>query len=135
LPLKWFLVATFFIVFCVFCVFTFWVLYCDALYDFRIQTMFGSSLPFLFFVIGIMAHAHSGVQLILCVVFVFLCLVYRILPVSLDCQFLIAPSVFSYVYLQPYQYKILLLNCLVTFVLNNVIVLFPFLMKIIMKVI
>jgi len=41
--------------------------------------------------------AHSGVQYILCVflfcfVFVF---VYRMLPVSLDCSFLIAPLVFS----------------------------------------
>jgi hypothetical protein len=32
--------------------------------------------------------------------FVFLCLVYLILPVSLDCSFLIVPSVFSNVYLQ-----------------------------------
>ena len=33
-------------------------------------------------------------------VFVFLRLVYPKLPVSLDCPFLIAPPVFSYVYLQ-----------------------------------
>ena len=46
--------------------------------------------------------AHSGVQYILCCVFVvFFCLrlLYTMLPVSLDCQFLIAPSVFSHVYL------------------------------------
>jgi hypothetical protein len=44
---------------------------------------------------------YSGVQHILCCVFVlfFLCLVYPMLPVSLDCHYLIAPSVFSNVYL------------------------------------
>jgi hypothetical protein len=31
--------------------------------------------------------------------FVFLCLVYPVLPVSLDCPFLIAISVFSIIYL------------------------------------
>jgi hypothetical protein len=43
--------------------------------------------------------AYSGVQHILCcafALFVFvLCLVYPMLPVSLDCPFWIAPSVFS----------------------------------------
>jgi hypothetical protein len=47
---------------------------------------------------------HSGSQHILCCVFVsfvfVLCLVYPMLPVSLDCLFLITPSVFSNVYLQ-----------------------------------
>jgi hypothetical protein len=47
--------------------------------------------------------AHSGVQYILCCVFVLfvivLSLVYPMLPVSLDCPFLIAPSFFSKVYL------------------------------------
>ena len=45
--------------------------------------------------------AHSGVQHILCCVFVlfFLCLVYPMLSVSLDCPVLIASSVFSNVYL------------------------------------
>ena len=42
--------------------------------------------------------AHSGVQHIVCCVF--LRIVYPVLPVSLDCPFLIAPSVFSNVYLQ-----------------------------------
>ena len=42
---------------------------------------------------------HSGVQQIMCCVFVFLRLVYRMLPVSLDCPLLIAPSIFSNVYL------------------------------------
>jgi hypothetical protein len=40
--------------------------------------------------------AHSGVQLILCCVF--LCLVYNMLPVSLGCPCLIAPSVLPDVY-------------------------------------
>jgi hypothetical protein len=49
--------------------------------------------------------AHSGVQLILCccvfVLFVFvLCIVYPMLPVSLDYPFFIALSVFSNVYLK-----------------------------------
>ena len=70
-----------------------------------------------------------------CVSFLFFFVLCLILTVSLDCQLLIAPSVFSYVYLHLYHYKILLLNCFVTFVLNNVIILFPFLKKIIMKVI
>jgi hypothetical protein len=38
--------------------------------------------------------AYGGVQHILCCVRVFLRLVYPMLPVSLDCQFLIATSVF-----------------------------------------
>ena len=41
--------------------------------------------------------AYSGVQHILCCV-VCLSLVYPMLPVSLDCPFLIVPSVFSNVY-------------------------------------
>ena len=47
--------------------------------------------------------AYSDVQHILCRVFIMfvfvLCLVYPMLWVSLDCQFLISPSVFSSVYL------------------------------------
>jgi hypothetical protein len=39
---------------------------------------------------------------VLCFCFVSLRLVYPILPVSLDCSFLIAPSVFSNVYLHTY---------------------------------
>ena len=43
---------------------------------------------------------HSGVHLIvLCFCFVFLRLVYPMFQVSLDCQFVIAPLVFSNVYL------------------------------------
>ena len=44
---------------------------------------------------------HSGVQnIVLCFCFVFLRLVYLMLPVSLDSPFLIAPTVFSNVYVQ-----------------------------------
>ena len=39
--------------------------------------------------------------IVLCFWFEFISLVYPMLPVSLDCQFLIAPSVFSNVYLNP----------------------------------
>ena len=39
-------------------------------------------------------------HIVLCFCFVFLCLLHPMLPVSLDCPFLIAPSVFSNVYLQ-----------------------------------
>jgi hypothetical protein len=36
---------------------------------------------------------------VLCFCFVFLCLVYHVLPVSLDCPFLFVPSVFSNIYI------------------------------------
>ena len=74
---------------------------CDVRYDFRIKTIFGSSLSS---VVGermsylryLCLFVHSGVQHILrCV---FLRLVYPMSPVSLDCHFLIAPSVFANVY-------------------------------------
>ena len=76
---------------------------CDIHYVFRIKTMFGSSLYFQLFVGGFMSYlrylclfAYSGVQHILC--YVFIRIVYTMLPVSLDCPLLIAPSVFSNVY-------------------------------------
>jgi hypothetical protein len=46
--------------------------------------------------------AYSGVQHILCCVF--LHLVYPMLPVSLDCPFFIAPLVFSNVYSRQVTY-------------------------------
>ena len=49
-----------------------------------------SYLPYLYLL------AYSGVQHILCCIFVSFFLI--LLPVSLDCRFLIAPSVFSNVY-------------------------------------
>ena len=91
--------------------FQFFVLYyyvsllpcCDVRYDFRIQTMFGSSLPLVFsrrdhvlftqfvFVCIYWCPTH----IVLCFCFVYLRLVYPALPVSLDCSFVIASQVFS----------------------------------------
>ena len=63
------------------------------------------------FVGGFMSNLHnlclftnSGVQYILCCVF--LRLAYPMLPVSLDCQFLIVPSVFSKVYLEQKMFRL-----------------------------
>jgi hypothetical protein len=65
--------------------------------------MFGSSLPPVvcrtLYLRYLCPFVYSGVQHILCFCFVFLRLVYPMLSVSLDCPFLIAPSVFSNVYL------------------------------------
>jgi len=70
------------------------------------------------FVRGLMTYLHylclftySGVQYILCCVFVlsFLRLVCSMFQVSLDCSFVIVPSVFSNVYLidsEDQQYQI-----------------------------
>ena len=44
---------------------------------------------------------NSGVQHILCCGFVLFCFASSMLPVSLDCPILIAPSVFSNVYFHP----------------------------------
>jgi hypothetical protein len=87
------------------CVFTFWVPNCDVRYDFSIKTMFGSLIGGLMFYLRFLClFAYSGAQHILCCVFAlfFLRVVCPILPVSLDCQFLIAPSVFSNVCLIQY---------------------------------
>jgi hypothetical protein len=59
--------------------------------------------------------AYIDVQHILCCVFVFLRLVYPMLLVSLDCPFLIAPSVFSNIYLVQ-----LFASCLVSCVNHNI---------------
>ena len=82
------------------CAFIYWVPCCDIRYDFHIETMFVSSLSPIG---GLMSYvcyscffANSFVQHILC--FVFLRLVNLMLPVSLDCPFLIVPSLFSNVY-------------------------------------
>ena len=78
---------------------------CAVRYDFCIETMFGLSLPPVFcrevhvlFTLYVF-FVHSSAQHILCCVFVFVCLVYTMLLVSLDCPLLIAPSVFSNIYL------------------------------------
>ena len=58
---------------CPLCVFTFWVPCCDVRYDFRIKTMFGSSLPpvvcrraHVLFTFFYTLFVYSGVQHILC---------------------------------------------------------------------
>ena len=70
--------------------------------------MLDSSLPpvvcmgFMSFLRYVCVFAQSGVQHILCCVFLFLfalCFVYPMLPVSLDYPLFIAPSVFSDLYL------------------------------------
>jgi hypothetical protein len=79
------------LVFCVdlLCVFMFRVSCCDVRYDFRIKTMFGSTLLPLF-VRGLMSYlryfclfAYSGVQHILCCAFVLFVFVLW----TLCCQF------------------------------------------------
>ena len=93
-----------FLVFCVtlLCVFMFWVPWCDVHYDFHVKTMFGSSLPsvvcrraHVLFTLFVFVCASWCPRHIMFVCFVCLCLVYPVLPVSLDCTFLIAPSIFS----------------------------------------
>ena len=75
------------------CVFTF-----EVCCDFRIK---GSSLSLVVckrdpvLLTLLVYFAHSGVQNRLCCVFVFLRLVYHMMPVSLDCLFLIVPLVLS----------------------------------------
>ena len=71
---------------------------CLSVLSFLITTMFGSSLPQLFTGGSYLRDffAHSGVQHIVCCVF--LHFVYPVLPVSLDFSFLIALSVLSNVY-------------------------------------
>jgi len=92
--------------FVIYYVFMFWVACCDVCYDFRIKTMFGSSLPPVVLG-GLMSYLrylwffllHRVVSNTYCVVFfVSFFFVLSMLPVSLDCPFVIAPSVFSNVY-------------------------------------
>ena len=109
-----FLVRSVFLIFLVYFsvvllfVFTFLNPCCDVRYHSRIKTMFNSSLPPV--VLHLLClHAQSNVQHIWCCAFCFVCLrlVCPILPVSLDCPFLIALSVFSTVcYLQKTTQKI-----------------------------
>jgi hypothetical protein len=85
--------------------------FCDVRYEFCMKPIFGSSNYLQFFVEELTIRSclynlrylcvftYSGVQHIpvLCCVFVLLVfdLVHHIMPVSLDCRFVIAPSVFS----------------------------------------
>ena len=85
-----------FLVFCVvlLCVLTFWFLCCDVRYDFCTKTMFGSSLHpvvcrrtrvlFTLFVFVCVEWCLTHIVLCFCNVFL------RMLPVSLNCPFLIA---------------------------------------------
>ena len=87
------------------CVFTFFVPCCDVRYNFRIQT-FGSFLPPIvlrraYVAFTLFVCVHSSAQHILCCDFIRL--VYHILPVSLDCPFLIALSIFSEDYYLKYN--------------------------------
>ena len=84
------------------CVLTFWGPCCNVRYDLRMKTMFGSSLPpvgcrkvHVLFTLFVVCLRCGDVRHVLCCVFVFLRIVCPVLPVSLNCPFLIAPSVFS----------------------------------------
>ena len=90
------------------CVFTFRVPCCNVRYDFRIKTVFGSSLPPVFFVGGscliyvICVCLRIVVSNTYCVVFLLsLCCVSYVASFTGLC-ILIARSVFSNVYLQLY---------------------------------
>ena len=70
------------------CVFTFWVPLCDVRYDFCIKTMFGLSLPVVCRRVHVLFTlycllAHSGVQHILCCVFV---LFFFVLCINITCM-------------------------------------------------
>ena len=81
---------------------------CDVRYDFCIKMMFGSSLPsvvcrsLISYLRYLWVFWRIVVSNTYCVVFIVLFVlyfVYQMLPVSLDCPFVIVPSVFSNVYL------------------------------------
>jgi len=91
----------------------FWTVQCKALlivrYDFSMKTMFGSSLhPFdcrrARVLSTLFALYWCPTHIVLCFCFVILRLLYHMLPVSLDCPFLIAPLLFSNAYqlIRPY---------------------------------
>ena len=80
---------------------------CDVRHDFRLKTMFDSSLPpavcrraHVLFTVFVLVCIYCLTHIVLCFCCVCLSLVYPILTVSLDCSFLIVLSVFSGVYLQ-----------------------------------
>jgi hypothetical protein len=103
-----FLVGTLFLIFLGFCVVLLCVITlrvpCSA---FRIQTMFGSSIHsvvcrrayVLFTLFVFVCTWWCPPHIVLCLRVVFRRLVYSMLPVSLDCPFLITSSVSSNVYL------------------------------------
>ena len=83
------------------------VLWCPLRYSHK--TMFSSSLRpvdcrmarvlFILFTLFLVVSTH----MVLCFFFFVIVFVFTKLPVSLDCPFLIAPSVFSNVYLFPWK--------------------------------
>ena len=88
---------------CVLYIFTLWVPCCDVRYNFHIKTMFGSYLPPVVcrspLIYIICVCLRIVVSNTLCALFCFSRHVYPILPVSLDCSIVIAPSLLSNVYL------------------------------------
>ena len=85
---------------------TFYIPCCDVCYCFHMNTMLSSSLPsavcrrdhVLFILSVFVCMWWCPARVVLCLFSVFLCLVYLVLPVYLDCPFMISPSVFSDVY-------------------------------------
>ena len=128
IPFAWWVGLLIISFFCVvlLCVFTFWVPCWDVYYDFRIKTMFGSSLPpvvfrrvhvlftLFVFVFAQWCPMHIVLRFCFCFCFCFfgfLRFVYPVLPVSLGCLFLIAPSILSNVhFLSFFHISINLLN-------------------------
>jgi hypothetical protein len=88
------------------CVFTFWVPCWDVRCDFRIKAMLVSSVPsvvcrrphVLFTLVVFPGEKWCPTHIVL-FCFVFPRLVYLMLSVSLNCQFIMSHSVFLYVYL------------------------------------
>ena len=98
---RFFCVGSVLLIISVFCVVLLCVFsYCDVRYNFRIQTMFCSSLPsvvcrsvhVLFTLFVFIFVQWCPTHNVLC--FIFLLFMYSMLPVSLDCHFFIDPSVF-----------------------------------------
>ena len=79
------------------CVFMSRVPCCDVHYDFRMKRCSVRLHLQLFVLFTLFVFTYVVMSITYCVMFCFLCLwrVYTLLPVSLDCPFMIAPSVFS----------------------------------------
>ena len=84
------------------CVFTFCVPCCDVRYDFLMFTYTGVQ-----HIMWCVFDLFVFVLCTLCCQFLWIVLVYPMLPVSLDCPFVIAPSVFSNLYLLSILYVLL----------------------------
>jgi hypothetical protein len=102
------------------CVVTFWVTWCDVRYDFRVKTMFGSSLQlcvggFMFYLRLLCLFGYSVVQHILCCVVLLFCFSsYCVLYVASISGFpiLIAHSVYPDVSLlyNTYERRYIIIN-------------------------